>query len=116
MDSCALFAIPFLGGLVYFLLAPWVLKRALLGRYDRELFTPTYWQSIEEVLPFYRYRRAMLYLGVLGWPRLARRRFPGYDFGPKATPLLRGASWLYWAAAGVTSAIAFYNFVFGLPC
>jgi hypothetical protein len=116
MSECLPWAVLFVGALLYFLLAPLVLGRTLLRRFDGDLFTPTYWQSIEQVLPFYRYRRAMMYLGMLGWTRFARHRFPGYDFRRKSSPGLRLASWLYNGAAAIGIFVAAYNAVVGLPC
>jgi hypothetical protein len=116
MPFCAQVGAVFLVATTYFLLAPLVLGRLLRARFDGELFTPAYWASVEEVFPFYRYRRAMLYLGVLGWPVLARRRFPGYDFAPKSNPALRLASWLYTGIGALALVAAAYELVVGLRC
>lgn len=116
MPICAVFGAVFLGSMLYFLLAPLFLRRALLERFDRDLFTTAYWQSIEEVLPFYGYRRAMIYLGALGFPVIARRRFPGYDFDPRSTPGLRLASWIYVAILIGSLTLAAYEFVIGVKC
>lgn len=116
MSACVIVAIALFVAAFYFLLTPLILRRTLLHRFDGDLFRTEHWQSVEELFPLYRYRRAMIYLGVLGWPGLARRRFPGYDFRPKSTPMLRLLSRLYLSAGALGLLFALYQAVVGFRC
>jgi len=72
----------------YYVFFPLVVARTLTSRFDGKIFTGQYWAKEEEYLPFYRYRRSLMYLMAIAIPCAARRKFPGFDFRPHVGPAM----------------------------
>lgn len=67
---------------IFYLVFPLAMTRTLTRRFDGRLFSGQYWASAEEYLPFYGFRRSLIYAMAIAIPWVARRVFPGFDFDP----------------------------------
>ncbi len=75
----------------YYLLFPLAMARTLTKRFDGVLYSGQFWAPQEEYLPFYGYRRTLVYSMAIAIPWAARRKFPGFDFAPHVSPMLVNA-------------------------
>ena len=85
--------------------------------FDGELLNETYWRSdVEKTMPFYKHRRAGVYLAALGSRNLSRRRFPGADLRAIAPKFLYPFAALYLVIGGLTCLIILLVLCFLLVC
>ena len=61
-------------------LYPFFRMRSFSRKFDKDLWNEHYWaMDVMRTYFFARFLRVMMYVGAIGSPWLARRKFPGYD-------------------------------------